>query len=531
MAEIPFEYLLAGIESGGRGVAEDPPTHYLNLAGTVTPRKARYRPNEARGVLAEYTRSVDVRRWSDFEGEGGLDVYTLPLILNCIAKGGVSAPVHPVGGVVGILDVIANVADGETVTIGADVYELDVINTDSTDNTAGGSWNNVTDPLTVDLAGAGYANVRGVIGEGDLIRIENEIMKCTAIVGTDHTFSRGRSGTANAAHADAEDIYISAAPGGPGAPPANFLVGLVATLTPTQFAAAWEDEFIVESTEAVAMRVVTPGAGLRRFEITATAQQAPLTVAETLAGAGNAWQTGVATYLWNFEPTMDADDLEAMTLYWGDPNVQAFRAAFCMPDDLTISADASGTDGVTLSLSGQGNFPSKTAPSSVPSALSGPLMLPAAMQLWIDTGTIGTTPIAGRVVSAEVKIPGGIARKWLAVGPAGGLDFGAIGRGKRHAELKLVLELPDLTQYDQWVAQTSLKARLRLNGPAIVSVGVGPTVHYYYAEVDIYGPFDGLEWGEFEGSNRTVELTILSEYDESAGYDWAMRVQNDRATL
>ena len=117
----------------------------------------------------------------------------------------------------GVLRVAGNVADGEQVEIGADVYEVEVVNTDSTDNTADGSWDNVTDPLTVDLAA--YTNVDGAIGVGDLIRIEDEIMKCTAIDGTEHTFSRGRSNTTAAAHADAEDIYISAAPGGPATPP------------------------------------------------------------------------------------------------------------------------------------------------------------------------------------------------------------------------------------------------------------------------------------------------------------------------
>lgn len=337
MAELAFEYLLAGLETT-RGTAVNPPTRYLNLSGTLTPKKQRYRPPESRGTLAEYYRSVDVRKWSEFEAEGGLDVYTLPLILNALLKGGVTTPSTP------------------------------------------------------------------------------------------------------------------------------------------------------------------PDA--------------------------------ILTHLWEFEPTMDADDLQSLTLYWGDPNIQAFQAAFCMPDELTISADASGTDGVTISVSGQGHFPSKTSPSSVPAMLDAPLLMPSAMQVWIDTtNPIGTTEIVGRVVSTEWKITSGISRKWLAAGPTGDLEFGGIGRGKRHAEAKLVLELDDTTEYDQWVAATTLKTRIRLNGPAIETVGTPGTTYYHYVQLDIYGPFETLEWGELEGTNRTVELTILSEYDDTAGYDFALFVQNDRATL
>jgi hypothetical protein len=234
---------------------------------------------------------------------------------------------------------------------------------------------------------------------------------------------------------------------------------------------------------------------------------------------------GTDSRLWTFVPTMDADDLDSLTLYWGDPNVQAFQVDYAMIDELTITADAGGTDGVMMSISGQGRFPSKTAPGAVPAMLSAPLLMPSAMQLWIDTATIGTTEITGRVIGAEVTIPSGVTRKWLAAGPTGDLDFVTHGRAKRHAELKLTLEVPDLTQYNQWVAATVLKTRLRLNGPVIEGS------LYHYVEFDIYGPMDGFEWGEFEGSNRTVELTILSEYDSSAGYDFAVKVQNDRRAV
>lgn len=335
MSELAFEYLLAALESA-RGTPAANPTHYLNLAGTIAPKKERYRPNESRGTLAEYYRSVDVRRWAEWEAENGLDVCTLPLILNALVKGGVTAGVK---------------------------------------------------------------------------------------------------------------------------------------------------------------------------------------------------QTGTTkTYLWTFAPTMNADDLKALSLWWGDPNTQVFRSAYCMPDELTITADASGTDGVTLSLSGQGQFPAKVTNPTAPSMLQAPFLMPSAMELWIDTSSaIGTTAVEGRLVSAEVTIPSGITRKWLAAGPEGNLDFQAVGRGKRHAELKLVLELPDMTQYDLWTAETALKTRIRFNGPEIEEAD--EVSYYNFVEVDIYGPFDALDWGEHEGTNRTVELTILSEYDATAGYDWCVRVQNDRSTL
>lgn len=331
MSEIPFEYLLLGLESA-RGTKLDPPTFYLNMAGTVLPQTSVYRPDESRGTLAEYYRSSIVRKWSEWEGEGPADVYTIVPLLEMLVK----------------------------------------------------------------------------------------------------------------------------APG----------------------------------------TIATPGGG-----------------------------TNSRTH--TYVPTMNADNLKSATFYWGDPNIQAFQADYGMIDELTITADASSEDGVQMSAKGRAHFPAKDAPDSLPSMLSAPLLAPADMQLWIDTGAtaIGTTAISNRLISAEVMIPSGVTYKYIATGTIGGQEYGLIGRKKRHAEAKLVFELPDMTQYDLWAAHTTAKMRIRFNGPIIEAA------LRHYIQADIYGPFDTLDWGENEGSNRTISLNILSEYDSTAGCDFSVVVQNDRATI
>jgi hypothetical protein len=327
-AELIYEYLLGGIESA-RGTTLATPTHFLNLNGTLTPRQTRYKPAEKRGVLAEFYRSKTVRQWSEWEGNGGADVYTLPLFLECITKGGV---------------------------------------------------------------------------------------------------------------------------------------------TPT-----------------------VPSTGV---------------------------------YLWTYTPTMNADDLKTLTMYWGDPNIQAWQADYALVDELKLTGDASTENGVEMSLKGLAHFPKKVAPLSVPTMLNAPLLAPGDLDIWIDTtSAIGTTAVTGRVISAEFTVPSGVVQKYLAVGAGGGTEYAALGRKPRHVELKLVMEIPDMTQYDAWAATTLLKVRCRWSGPIIAST------YRYYIECDVYGPFDSLEWGELEGTNRTIALTIMSEYNVSAATDFAIKVQNDRATM
>jgi hypothetical protein len=187
-----------------------------------------------------------------------------------------------------VLRVDGDVADGEEVEIGADTYQVEVVATDSTDDTAGGSWDNTTNPLTVDLAGAGYANVRGAIGVGDLIRVESEIMRCTDIDGTEHTFQRGASGTTNATHANGQDILLSAAPFGPAAPPAEILVGLGAAVTPAAFSPAITADVNSEGTEAITAQVISNNQVLVFADVPGVNVTA---LAESLMTADNVWDT------------------------------------------------------------------------------------------------------------------------------------------------------------------------------------------------------------------------------------------------
>lgn len=244
---------------------------------------------------------------------------------------------------------------------------------------------------------------------------------------------------------------------------------------------------------------------------------------------------GVLTRLFTAVPTITSDDLKTATAYCGDPNVQIFQAAYCAADEFTLSADATSEEGVTWGLKGMGQFPTRVAAPTFPATIPGDLLAPGAMQLWIDTGAtaIGTTEVTGRFVKTNWKIPTGVTRKHYANGPTAGLGFTKLGRGKRHAEATIVVELNETSiaatkEYLTWEADTSVKMRIRLNGGLIESV----TPDYYsYIQLDIYGPLDALEWGDVEGSNRTMAFTVQSEYNSTLGASWALYAQSQRTAL
>ena len=184
----------------------------------------------------------------------------------------------------GILRVAANIAAEETVTIGADVYRVAVVNTDSTIDTANGELNNTNPEAVVTMA------AHGLVG-GDLIRVENEIMEVmfAPVSANKIHVRRGVSNTTIAAHANGTSIYTEATPGG-----GDIAVGVVTTLTPTVFTAALVDDinnrgrgnYLATLINANTVHVCTankPGGDPVPFGGTAIA------VAEDMGGAGNAW--------------------------------------------------------------------------------------------------------------------------------------------------------------------------------------------------------------------------------------------------
>jgi hypothetical protein len=177
-----------------------------------------------------------------------------------------------------------DVVSAETVTFGADVYEIEIVNTDSTDNTQGGDFVPLTNPLVVVDAVTNYPGVFTQV-VGDLIRIGTEIMRITAKDAADLTFQRGVSATTIATHADAEDIFIGDGIAGG----STVAVGLVATLTATVFAPALIDDIGTEGTEPFSPSVGT-GNNVVMTANTVGAAGNGVVCSETLTGAGNHWE-------------------------------------------------------------------------------------------------------------------------------------------------------------------------------------------------------------------------------------------------
>jgi len=187
----------------------------------------------------------------------------------------------------GTLRIAANVAAGQTITVGASVFRVAALTTDSGATVTRGELNN-TDS-TCELFNFPAHGLKG----GDLIRVQNEIALVTLVLNANQIkLLRGVSGTTIAAHADGQSIFTEAAPGA-----GNIAVGLNTTLTPAAFTPAFVADFnnvrrCQENVQAIQISTgevlfVLANREANRNLITPIAGVSALATTETLAGAGN----------------------------------------------------------------------------------------------------------------------------------------------------------------------------------------------------------------------------------------------------
>lgn len=229
---------------------------------------------------------------------------------------------------------------------------------------------------------------------------------------------------------------------------------------------------------------------------------------------------------WTFTRSLSVDNLDTATLTWFDPNLNMLRADFCAGDELVIENDATGEGVATMTAKGKGGFPSKVTAPTIPASIAGDTLPGQLMQVFIDTSTIGTTAVSGRLLKAKHTISTGVTYKYADGGPTATLDFSRLGRVPTAGiKTELEFEALDYTQYDQWAADTTVMVRVRHNGSLIEGS------LYNYLQFDQYAPWSELDWGDNQGSNRTLKLTLNTQYDSTLGSDMQALVQNARTTL
>lgn len=230
--------------------------------------------------------------------------------------------------------------------------------------------------------------------------------------------------------------------------------------------------------------------------------------------------------LWEFVPLPTGDSFESFTLYWGT-DVKVFRAPYGLIQSIETNGNADATAPVSMAIGVMTKTPTQVATPAIPALTSAELIPPLSMQVWLDTSSaIGTTELVGKVVSIKNTITTGLEPKYLSVGPAE-TNRSYVRHGRKPVRLTttVTLDVPDMTEYDIFASGVRVKMRTRYSG-ALIEVGF-----YEYVEYDNYGPLRIQDWGVISSGNRTLSLTVMSDYESTITGAFRAAVQNDNLTL
>lgn len=160
-----------------------------------------------------------------------------------------------------LMYVPANVVNGDTITIGDDTYEVDIINTDSSVNTNVAL--NGTDTISLVTTATAPATA---ISVGDVIKIESEFLLVLRKVSTtSYVCFRAYAGSAIASHLTNQDVIVSdSVPTG-----GHISIPLVTTLTPAAFAISFAAVFNYETPaqETTTTRTQTEGEDFTAYSL------------------------------------------------------------------------------------------------------------------------------------------------------------------------------------------------------------------------------------------------------------------------
>lgn len=244
-------------------------------------------------------------------------------------------------------------------------------------------------------------------------------------------------------------------------------------------------------------------ANLGNKEITAAIRDYKVTFEDlifwlSLALKGGVTPTGIDPYTWAFTPSVSTDDLKSATLEWAD-GFDEWQIPFGMCNVLTLrgtvgdiwhlSADLLGKDMVDQALTGAlGSIVREAA-------------LFSKTQIFIDSATIGTTEVTGRLTEAEIAINNNFATEYF----NNSLLMTGVNRGKRVITARLRLKFNSIAEYNNWLAETTRKIRVRIAGSDSPSRRI---------DLDLYGRWQSHVRGQ-QDNMIYADMELLPVYDST----------------
>ncbi|NJL55125.1 hypothetical protein HC928_08010 [bacterium] len=193
--------------------------------------------------------------------------------------------------------------------------------------------------------------------------------------------------------------------------------------------------------------------------------------------------------------------------------------------ELSFSLSTASAEALTYDVSGMGKpwtfFGAANPPLRIRPRVH-PLFVGTFVEAWLDPSAneIGTTSIGSRLANVEHSITTGVTTKFLPQGLESNRGYTRTGRTKREFTTSFSLEHTSNSEINYYSNNTTVRLRVRYNSANLIKTGFP-----YYVQFDVVGKLHTFEWGELEGSNRTVDFEIIPMFTPGTEYSWAVEVQ------
>lgn len=242
------------------------------------------------------------------------------------------------------------------------------------------------------------------------------------------------------------------------------------------------------------------------------------------------WKGGVAgvlsattVYTYTFTPTVASDDLKTAT-FEAQSDTQGYQFPFCLGEKLEISWVAGKAVQFSADLLAQ-QYVAQAVTGAIGdrTVLNG--MAGTTAQVFIDNagGTIGTTP-AANVLGGKLTW----TNNWMPITHnKGNLYYDDAVRETRSLAIELDIHFNTTTEQAALLSDAERLIRVQFVGPVIAGSAGNITES---VKADFYGFHTDTTFSASKAI-RVVKIMGESQYDTTAGFDWAVAVANSNVTL
>ncbi len=291
-------------------------------------------------------------------------------------------------------------------------------------------------------------------------------------------------------------------------------------------------EFMDRTGTYEARRRIGYGRAMTGFSATdiATYEDAPWWFQLAVKGGVTGVTTGStpAGYTYAFAPSNAVDDLKSMTLEFNDAG-NPYESGQVMVNSWTLRGDADSNDepGWMFEAELLGRDWATTVYTAALTDRTTEVITARGTKLFVDTTTIGTTQVTGKLISWSISGNNNIHFKAFAEDE---LYFAAnkVGRGVRTFDAQFTLEFDNDAEFANYRAAIAVQRKVRLERVGS-NIGSTPTTDKKLT-IDLYGYWSAISWGDREG-NVIATFGLTGFYDATAGHTFKATVVNSLTTL